>query len=52
MNKEEAKKEILNRLKERLRVIDENRDQAVFRIVKERDEVELKKIQAELKNYE
>ncbi len=52
MNKEEAKAEIIARLKAKLSEIDEKRDQAVFQIIKEREEEDLKKIQAELKKYE
>lgn len=42
MNKEEAKRKILEKLKIKLEAIDENRDLAVSKIIKEQEEAELK----------
>jgi precorrin-6B methylase 1 len=52
MNKEEARAEIIAKLKAKLNEIDDIRDQAVLKIIKDKEGEELKKIQAELKKYE
>lgn len=52
MNKEEAKRQLLEKLKAKLIAIDKKRDEKVLKIIKDREEAELKKIQTELKQYE